>query len=91
MGNFLNSKKSGMVGWKVNSEEDAEKVIEYFKSKGTDSAWVNVDKHGIEVLNSEKELGRKNIRYYDVTKDMRSNNVNIGIPAIYGDPHFTYL
>jgi hypothetical protein len=91
MGNFLKSKKSGMVGYRVPSKEDADKVIEYFKNKGSELAWFNQDKWGMEVLISEKELQRLDIRYYDVTKDMRANNVDIGNPAIYGDPHFTYL
>jgi len=91
MGNYLKSKKSGMVGYRVANRELADKLIIFFKEKGSELAWINEDKYGLEVLISESELNRLSLRFSDVTIEMKKNGVEIAWPAIYGNPHFTYL
>lgn len=52
----------------------------------------NDDNNRIEILISKDELRRINLNNYtDVTKEMKERGNYIGWPAIYGDPHFTYL
>jgi hypothetical protein len=91
MGNYFKSKKSGMVGYRVANSEIADKLIKFFKDKESELAWINEDKYGLEVLISESELNRLSLKFSEVTIEMRKNGVEIAWPAIYGDPHFTYL
>jgi len=90
MGNLLKSKKSGMVGYRVPDLEIANFVLAYFLEKGTTLAWINMDSYGIEVLIAEIELKRINVRYTDVTIDIKQKGFGINWPAIYGDPHFSF-
>lgn len=94
MGNYFKSKKSGMVGFTVSNNELADALLNYFVEKGSNLAWRNDDNtyNRIEILISEVELRRIGFNHYsDVTKEMRQRGYDIGWPAIYGDPHFTYL
>jgi hypothetical protein len=91
MGNFLKSNKSGMVGYRVQDENLAQELVKFFEEMGSNLAWRNTDSYGHEVLISEVELQRIQIRASDVTIEMRKRGFNLNWPAIYGDPHFTYL
>ncbi len=91
MGNYLKSKKSGMIGFTVNVKQDADDVVNYFIEKGTNLAWIDNYKEKFEVLISENELKRINIRCSDVSKEVRDRGIDISWPSIYGDPHFSFL
>ena len=95
MGNFLKSKRSGMVGFYVPDRLSADKLVEFFSEKGTNLAWIDENpvyvKNKVEVLVPENELERLALRATDVSIEFRNLGHDVSWPSIYGNPHFTYL